>query len=53
MKFEEIINNFQSENSKNSYRDLGFFLEKLLEHHFDKHEKEYFKLDAPMSQFDY
>lgn len=53
MKFEEIINNFQSENSKNSYRDLGFFLEKLLEHHFDKHEKEYYKLDAPMSQFDY
>ncbi|OIJ39077.1 hypothetical protein BK820_01960 [Acinetobacter sp. LCT-H3] len=53
MKFDDIINNFDSENSKNSYRDLNFFLEKLLEHYFEKNNKEYYKLDNPIFPFDY
>ena len=53
MKFDEIINSFHSENSKNSYRDLNFFLEKLLEHYFTKHKIEYYKLDDTGIPFDY
>ena len=53
MKFDEIINSFHSENSKNSYRDLNFFLEKLIEHYFIKNKIEYFKLDSTGMPFDY
>ncbi|MDN8284514.1 SIR2 family protein [Acinetobacter seifertii] len=53
MNFDDIFNNFDPHNSKNSYRDLSFFLEKLLEHNFEKQNIRYHQLSAPIFHFDY
>lgn len=53
MNFDDILNHFDPNNSKNSYRDLSFFLEKLLEHHFEKQKIRYHQLSAPFFPFDY
>jgi len=53
MHFDDILNNFDPHNSKNSYRDLSFFLEKLLEHNFEKQKIRYHQLSAPIFPFDY
>jgi hypothetical protein len=53
MNFDDILNNFDSKNSKNSYRDLSFFLEKLLEHYFEKQKIKYIQISTPIFPFDY